>query len=177
VVGRLGLDPWQGHGLFSSSHCPDQHWDPPDLLPNGCRCSFFSVKQPDRDANHSHSPSAEVMNVWSYTSSPHTSTCGAQLKHQRQLHRPTIFHFSFSYLPSLLPSFIPVIIHVIITGNLILPSECSENNPRYDNHMLHNYKTHLAQHYAIKTSYCAHNYPTTNDDTLKTLMKTVQSTY
>jgi hypothetical protein len=55
----------------------------PASYPMGTRGSFPGVKRPGREADHSPPYSAEVKNVWSYTSTPTTpSCCGAQLKHR-----------------------------------------------------------------------------------------------
>jgi len=49
----------------------------------GTRSSYLGLKRPKREADHSPSSSAEVKNVWSYTSTPHTpSWSGAQIKHR-----------------------------------------------------------------------------------------------
>ena len=53
----------------SSPKCPDRLWGPPSLLFNGYRDSLPGVVRPGREADHSPSPSAEVKNEWSYTSS------------------------------------------------------------------------------------------------------------
>jgi hypothetical protein len=49
---------------------PDQHWDPPSLLSNGCRSPFPGDKVAGAWSDHSPPSSAEVKNAWSYTSNP-----------------------------------------------------------------------------------------------------------
>jgi hypothetical protein len=49
----------------------------------------LGIKRPGCEANHSPPSSAEVKNVWSYTSTLHTSCC--LVKHKRQLYIYIIF--------------------------------------------------------------------------------------
>lgn len=39
---------------------PDQPWDPPSLLSNGCQVSFPGVKRPERGGDHPPPPSAFI---------------------------------------------------------------------------------------------------------------------
>jgi hypothetical protein len=55
-----------GSRIFSSPNRPDRLWGPPNLLSNGYR----GVTRPGREANHSPPASAEVKEMWIYTSTP-----------------------------------------------------------------------------------------------------------
>lgn len=55
-------------GQISSLPYPDQLWDPPRLLSNGC--SSPGVNWPWNDVDYLPSSSAEVENEWSCTSAP-----------------------------------------------------------------------------------------------------------
>jgi len=81
-AGQLGFDSWQGQEFFSLPPCPDQLWDPPSFLSNEYQVLFlWGVKLPGRDADHSPPCRAEVMNAWSYTSTP-TTRLRAKFKHR-----------------------------------------------------------------------------------------------
>jgi hypothetical protein len=77
MVTGNGLDdrgsiPGRGWEFFSSLPRPYLLWEPLSLLSNGYGGALSpGVKWPGRD--HSLPSSAEV-NVWSYTSTPHTSS-------------------------------------------------------------------------------------------------------
>jgi hypothetical protein len=64
-VGWLGFNSFQGLGIFLSL-CPDQLWGLPNLLSNG----YWGLKQPGCEADHLPPSSADVKNVWCYTSTP-----------------------------------------------------------------------------------------------------------
>jgi hypothetical protein len=55
---------------FSSPGSPGRVWDPPILLPMGTGESFPWVKRPGREADHSPPTSADVKEIWLYTSTP-----------------------------------------------------------------------------------------------------------
>jgi hypothetical protein len=58
-------------GFFSSSLCLDRLWGPPILLPSRYRgLLLLGVKRSGREADHLSPSSAEVKDVWSYTSTP-----------------------------------------------------------------------------------------------------------
>jgi hypothetical protein len=61
-AGRPGFDYKQGN--------EESFWGSPNHLSHGYREFFPRVKQLWREADHSPPPSAEVKNVWSYTSTP-----------------------------------------------------------------------------------------------------------
>jgi hypothetical protein len=69
-TGRSGFDTRQGLGIFLATACrpalgptqPPIQWVPGVLFPG--------IKWPGREADHSPSSSAEVKNVWSYTTTP-----------------------------------------------------------------------------------------------------------
>jgi hypothetical protein len=65
---RSGFEPrWRK--IFSLRHTrPDRPWGPLSLLYNGYRGSRPGLRQPGRDGDHSHPPSAEVKCEWLYTS-------------------------------------------------------------------------------------------------------------
>jgi hypothetical protein len=59
-AGRPGLDFRQGHGFFlSEAHSA--------FFPMGA-----GIKRPDREADHSSAPGAEVKSAWSLPAPPHT---------------------------------------------------------------------------------------------------------
>jgi len=58
----------------------------------------FGVKRPGREANHLPPSSAEIKNVWIYTSIPHTpSERGAQLKKAQGQITFYLYHFSCTH--------------------------------------------------------------------------------
>jgi hypothetical protein len=58
-----------GARIFSSPRLPDRSWGPSSLLSNGYRRLFPpGVKRPGRQADRSPPTSAEVKNMWIYTS-------------------------------------------------------------------------------------------------------------
>jgi hypothetical protein len=79
MIGFWGFDSRRGLGIFLFSTAsrpalgptqPPIHWVPGALSPG--------IKRPGREADHSPPSSAEVKNVWRYTSTPNTSSwCGA----------------------------------------------------------------------------------------------------
>jgi len=56
--------------FFSLLSRPDRLWGPLSLLSSGYRGLFLEVKRLVHEADHSPRSSAEVKNVWSYTSTP-----------------------------------------------------------------------------------------------------------
>jgi hypothetical protein len=87
-----GLDDWGFESgrcwkFFSSPPCPDRFWGPPSLLSNEYQGALsLGVKRPEREAGHSPPSSAEVKNVWSYTSTPqYTFIAWCSVKAQRWL--------------------------------------------------------------------------------------------
>jgi hypothetical protein len=60
--------------FFSSPRRPNQFWSPPSFLSKGYQGIFFSfgVKRPESETDHSVGTSAEVTNMWIYTSTPHS---------------------------------------------------------------------------------------------------------
>jgi len=58
--------------MFSLPPRPDRLWGPPNFLSNesGRKLSPLGWKRPGREADHSPLSSAEVNNVWRYTSNP-----------------------------------------------------------------------------------------------------------
>jgi hypothetical protein len=71
MIGVLGFDFWHGLGIFLFTTAfrmalgttqPPIQWVPGALS--------LGIKQPGHEADHSPPPSAEVKNVWSYTSTP-----------------------------------------------------------------------------------------------------------
>jgi hypothetical protein len=75
IATGYGLDdrgsiPGRGWEFFSSAPRPDRYWGPPSLLSNRYR----EVKRPGPETDYWPPSSAEVKNVWSYTSIPNTSS-------------------------------------------------------------------------------------------------------
>jgi len=56
--------------------CPDRSWGPPSLLYNGYRIFPGGKVRPGRDADPSLPPRAEVLEEYSYTSTPLRATTG-----------------------------------------------------------------------------------------------------
>jgi hypothetical protein len=57
------------------------------------------VNQTERDADHLHSSNAQIKNVWSFASIPHTfSRCGVQLRTVTILSSPLLVTFSDIFL-------------------------------------------------------------------------------
>jgi hypothetical protein len=54
----------------------------PASYPMGAGDSFPGVKRPGREPDHSPPSSAEVRNVWSYTSTPQVRIHGVELRHR-----------------------------------------------------------------------------------------------
>jgi hypothetical protein len=50
--------------FFSTSQGPDRFWDAPSRLPNDYRGVSPGIKQPEREADHSPSTSAEAKSTW-----------------------------------------------------------------------------------------------------------------
>ena len=65
-----------GGGFFSSQKRPGRLWGPPSLLLNGHYGSFPRKKRQGYAVNHPPPSSAEVKNVWCYTSAPFCSLLG-----------------------------------------------------------------------------------------------------
>jgi hypothetical protein len=79
-IGVLGFDSRRGLGIFSLPSCPDRFWCSLSLLFGGYpRLFFLVIKQPGREADHSPPSSAEVKNMWIYTSNPSISLHGVVL--------------------------------------------------------------------------------------------------
>jgi hypothetical protein len=83
-----------GAGNFSLNHCiwngPGVH---PASYPMGTRVALsLGVKRPGREADHSHSSSAEVKNAWSYTSTPQYAFMAQCLVKHRDN-----FYFTFTF--------------------------------------------------------------------------------
>jgi hypothetical protein len=69
-----------GAGNFSLYHRVQNGFGArPASHPMGTRGSFPGVKRPGREADHSPPSSAEVKNIWSYTSTPPISLNGVLL--------------------------------------------------------------------------------------------------
>jgi hypothetical protein len=82
----LGFDSRRGMGIFFFTIAsrtalgptqPPIQWVPGALS--------LEVKRPGREADHSPPPSAEIKNVWSYTSSPQIRLYGAVLTYPQGL--------------------------------------------------------------------------------------------
>jgi hypothetical protein len=71
---------------FYSSQCTDLLWGPPSLYSMGIRSSFLGVKRLGCKADHLPPSSAEVKDVWSYTSTPPICLHGVAVKAQGQLY-------------------------------------------------------------------------------------------
>jgi hypothetical protein len=73
-LGHRGSIPDRGTEMkfFSLQSRPDRHWGTPNLLSNRYRGGGLSpgVRWRGREADHSYSSSAEVKNMWNYTSTP-----------------------------------------------------------------------------------------------------------
>ena len=73
---KNGVDYWgwsgyrKGQELFSSPNSLVRLWRSHSLLFNGHRVSWLRIKRPRTEADHSTLLSAQVKNVWSYTSIP-----------------------------------------------------------------------------------------------------------
>jgi hypothetical protein len=60
-----------GSRIFSAPCRPDRLWGPPNLLYNEYRALYpRGVKRQGREADHSPPTSAEVKQIWIYTSTP-----------------------------------------------------------------------------------------------------------
>jgi hypothetical protein len=68
---RLRSDSHQGEGLFSLPRCVHTaSGNHRSSYPMGTEGFFPEVNWPERDADHSSPPSAEVKNAWAYFSTP-----------------------------------------------------------------------------------------------------------
>jgi hypothetical protein len=90
-----GSSPAGGWEFFSSPPSSDHLWGLPSLPSNGYRGwgPSLGVKRPGREADHSPPTSAEVKNVWSYTSTlqyAHMAWCSVKAQGQ-------IYLFSFKH--------------------------------------------------------------------------------
>jgi hypothetical protein len=66
----LGSNPGKDKIFLSCPKRPELRWGPFSLLFNGFRGSYSGVERPRHEGNHL--TSVEVMNEWSYTSTPPT---------------------------------------------------------------------------------------------------------
>jgi hypothetical protein len=112
--------------------CPDQPWDPPNLLYNGYRVFPGGKERPGRDADSSSPSSAVVLKEWRYSSTPpmgHTACTEPQCLYKREIYLclflkivRIFIHSSFCELNSLLPTYRPNSAKVCrTTQNLLLP--------------------------------------------------------
>jgi hypothetical protein len=87
----------RGSGFLCSPSRPDRLWGPPVSYQWGTGGCFLGVK---READHSPPSSAEVKNLWSYTSTPsHDFMAWYFVKHRPTLplHDPqSVIHLAFS---------------------------------------------------------------------------------
>jgi hypothetical protein len=68
-----GSNPGKGQEIFSFLKYPDCLSGPPSLPASysiGARALSLEVKQPALKANHSPQPGTQIMNEWSYASTP-----------------------------------------------------------------------------------------------------------
>jgi hypothetical protein len=71
VNGGVGVQVSVGSRIFSSTYCPDWIWGPSSILIYGYWGLFpLGVKRPRLEADHSPPSSAEVKEMWIYTSTP-----------------------------------------------------------------------------------------------------------
>jgi len=63
--------PYPGAAYDPTPKCPDRLREPPTFLYRMQREVFPSVKQPEREADHSPPSNAEVKNEWSFGSLPY----------------------------------------------------------------------------------------------------------
>jgi hypothetical protein len=59
---------WVARHFLSWKKHPDRLWAPTSLLTKTYRVGFLRAKQSGRKADHFNPPSADVKNMWSYTS-------------------------------------------------------------------------------------------------------------
>jgi hypothetical protein len=65
-----GSSPARGWEFFFSPPPPDRLWDSTASYPVRTRGSFYGVKRPGREVDHSPPSSSAVKNAWSYASTP-----------------------------------------------------------------------------------------------------------
>jgi hypothetical protein len=70
------------------------------FYPMGTGCSFLGVKLPGCEANNSPSSSAEVKNVWSYTSTPQYAFIACSVKKNRGKILPLLLYLFYHTISS-----------------------------------------------------------------------------